>query len=318
MERPQCVIAPAEDCYDHELSQVQTDFLALTDALLEHRDPDHRLTCVDMVVEGDPERVYADVTATRVGSVLTGDDEQLAVYSTGERYPVLDLRKANATLTGVSIRVWGWDYEKVRYTDVDLPKPSYPRPYKVYEGQSDTARQLDISFQYDVGGHCFSDSVCVYASSTAPDNTSVRNNVWIADYAEMGYEGNGHHSIDDLTDAELYEFMDVVARLVGDTPISFSEQGELRAQELIDSIADSQYTDIVFRIVEATRPVQAVYELTQRRYDELDGATLVEALSGDDAARRTDAATIAESCAREYETWQEKSQVSADSDGLLD
>ena len=316
MERPKRTIAPAEDCYDHELSLAQTDFFALSDAILEHRNPEHRLTYVDMVVEGDPGDVYREVGSTRVGSVLTGAHEQLAFASDGEHYPVLDLRKENSALVGVSIRAWGWDYDKIRYTDKDRAEITYPRPYKVYEGQNDIARQLDVAFHYDCEGHTFSESICMYGSSMASDNITVRNNVWIADYAETGYEGNGKNEANPLTDEAIYEYLDTVALLLGDAPLSYAELSERQAEELVTLFATTKHEDAIVRIVDASWPAQSVYELTGCRYEALGGQTLADALLGDDSTQQT-AAAILESRVHEYEGWRARSEALHVDDTLL-
>ena len=316
MERPKRIIAPAEDCYDHELSPAQADFFALTDAILEHRDPDYRLTYVDMVVEGDVDVMYANIAASRAGGVLTGMDEQLAIASKGEYYPVLDLRKERSRLAGVSVRAWGWDYDKVRYTDTNQPAITYPRPFKIYDGSKDIARQLDITFHYDCDGHAFSESISMYGSSMTPDNISVRNNVWIADYAETGYEGSGKNEIDPLTDEAIYEYLDTVARLIGDTPLSYAEQSEQRAVELVERFATTKYEDMVTRIVEASWPAQSVYEMTGCQYEALGGLTLADALLSDDSTQQA-AATILGSRVQEYEAWSAKSEALHADDAVL-
>lgn len=316
MERPKRTIEPAEDCYDYELSQTQADFIALADAILEHRDPDYRLTYVDMVVEGDVDAIYTNIAASRIGSVLTRADEQLAIPSNGEHYPVLDLRKDHSALVGVSIRAWGWDYDKIRYTDTDRTEITYPRPYKIYEDSSDVARQMDVTFHYDCDGHMFSESICMYGSSMAPDNITVRNNVWIADYAETGYEGNGKNEANPLTDEAIYEYLDTVALLLGDAPLSFAEQDERRARELVELFAATGYATEVSRIIDSSWPAQAVYELTVRRYEELGSVTLVDALLGNDGNQQV-AASILESRVNEYEDWWAASEALHVDDSLL-
>ena len=316
MERPKRTIAPAEDCYDYELSQTQADFIALADAILEHRDPDYRLTYVDMVVEGDVDAIYTNIAASRIGSVLTRADEQLAIPSNGEHYPVLDLRKDHSALVGVSIRAWGWDYDKIRYTDTDRTEITYPRPYKIYEDSSDVARQMDVTFHYDCDGHIFSESICMYGSSMAPDNITVRNNVWIADYAETGYEGNGKNEANPLTDEAIYEYLDTVALLLGDAPLSYAELSERQAEELVTLFATTKHEDAIVRIVDASWSAQSVYELTGCRYEALGGQTLADALLGDDSTQQT-AAAILESRVHEYEGWRARSEALHVDDTLL-
>lgn len=303
MERPHATIEAPQDNFDHELTQPQADFIALTDVLLAHkRDGGMHLSFTDIVVQHSPDEVEQKLRATRVGQLMRPSDAQLAIESDGSYYPQLDLKKANGRLAGVSIRAWGWDDKKYRYTDPG--NTTVPREYKKYQGEIDKTRQLDISFSYTIGDTSVVESISLYGSTTAPDYVYATSQVWASPYAETGYEGHGDDSIDELSDAEVYEFLELVADMVGDTPESYGEMYTRQTAALRCEFEGTSHFDGVSRLIDLLWPAQACYELLERPY--ANNETIVSALRSGDAERQRTADEALAEAVRYYEQMRKR------------
>jgi hypothetical protein len=277
LERPHAKIEKIDDELDHELTQVQADFIALADELLTHKKPDDPFSCIGIVVQDSPERVLERLGATRIGSLVCADDAQLAIPDAGERGPWLDLRKQDGKLVDVSVLVWGWDHEKTRFVG---DNPAYPNRYRDYPGEIDKTRQLDINFGYNIGGVDVTESVSLYGSTSSPGNVAATRHLWASAYAETGYEGHGGDGIDEPSDAELYEFLELVASIVGDTPESFGEMKARQLAELRQEFEGTEYHDIILEAIAVVRPNQALYEITKREHEDI--GTIARALKSGD------------------------------------
>ncbi|QQS22217.1 hypothetical protein IPM09_01580 [Candidatus Saccharibacteria bacterium] len=277
MERPHAKVEKIDDELDHELTQVHADFIALADELLAHKKVDDPFSCIGIVVQHSPKRVLERLIATRIGSLVRADDTQLAIPEAGEHYPQLDLRKQNGKLVAVSVLVWGWDHEKTRFVD---DSPAYPNGYRDYPGEIDKTRQLDINFSYDIGGVDVTESVSLYGSTCSPSNVEAMSHIWASVYAETGYEGHGSEAIDEPSDADLYEFLELVASIVGDIPESFGEMKARQLAELRQEFEGTEYYDTILRAITVIRPTQALYEITKRERDGI--GTIARALKSGD------------------------------------
>lgn len=203
--------------YDHKLLPVQETFGDFTNKLLELKPEEYFLTFIDIRCVKDAKEIYSEVLDERsLSQVLHDNDEQLAMESQG-RYPELDITKRGASLDGVAIRVWGWEDDKFRYTDLDQEELTYPRQFIRYEGQKDWRRQLDVNFFYERNdGGRFTESVALYGVSSRQEIPHLFSSVWVPDYSETGYEGHGFKRLDeDISAEDAYRFVEIVAKAVG-------------------------------------------------------------------------------------------------------
>lgn len=273
MERPK---------YHHELQPAKADFIALADALLEHKDPSNSLPFVDIVVQASPEDAYEGLSKTRYGQLLMQDDEQMALQSDGSYYPKLDLQKQNGRLQSVGLRVWGWESEKVRFADSDDWQAGSGGNYTVYQGETDQARELSISFSYIIGDKLVAETIKLYGSTSKPGLPGGLRSVVVPDYAETGYEGHAHLGLHDASSQDVTDFLELVADMVGEQPESYyqlqARQLQQAKQEVNQSGGDGSLVD---KVLDATWPAQAAY-LLHKTYKALDGKTLVQALTSQD------------------------------------
>lgn len=249
--------------YDSKPSEVVASCTALANELLTLNDS--QFTFVDVAVEASPETVLNKLKAISVRSILSGDDEQLALASDGKYYPILDIRKQNAKLAGVGLRVWGWDDQKYVFTNKEDDQYEYPRHALVYPSdEKNSTRQLELSFSYHTKeSTSFTESISLYL--TAGGSATISNNVWAMAYAETGYEGHGGSSLQNLTDEDIAAFGDLIAEIVGHKPESVSMRLNQRLQEMTETAATTLAQQAVQNLIEATWPAQAHYFLTRKQ-----------------------------------------------------
>lgn len=196
MERIHGKIEEPSDEFDHELEQADVDVITLADEFLRHKDT--KLTYGDYVSQMPAEEAIRRLEATKFSELLATPDEQLAIKSNGEYYPILDIRKENASLKGVRLRVSGWDSPKYRHTDSTEYNPPYD--FKEYEDEIDKVRQINISFAYATDENTVTETIVMRAYSARPGGVEAYRELYCGSYSEMGYEGHGEKYLDDLSE----------------------------------------------------------------------------------------------------------------------
>jgi hypothetical protein len=268
--------------YDYQPSEAVTSCKALADELLMFKKAGSPFTFVDIVVEPSAAAVLDKLRATTTGHILADEDKQLAIPSDGEYYPILDIRKQNAKLVDVRLRVWGWNNEKYIFTNNEDEQYTYPDHALVYPSdEKSSTRQLEISFGYnDQEAGSFSESVSLYLS--ADGSARISSNVWAAAYAETGYEGHDGSALNNVTDRDIAAFGDLVAEIVGDKPQSVSMQIDSQLHDLTEAAATPSARQAIQDLIEATWPAQAEYLLgrTMQGTDK----TIAEQLSDEKSA----------------------------------
>ena len=265
-ERP-AIMQEYED-NDPKPSQVVVSCLALANILLEVKEPADRFTFVDIAIEDSPVTVLDKLRALSVGAILAGEDEQLAIESDGEYYPVLDMRKQNAKLVGVGLRAWGWDDAKYGFTKKVGEPYKYPKHALVYPSdEKSCTRQLELSFAYrNDQSTIFTESISLYLSDSG--SATISSQVWAMAYAETGYEGHGGSSFQTPTDEDIAAFGDLIAEIVGNEPESILMKQNRQLQALTDATATPSAKQAVQKLIEATWPAQAQYFLTREQTGE--------------------------------------------------
>lgn len=262
-QRP--AIMDAYEQYDYNPSEVAASCKALASELLALKKPDSPLSFVDIVIEPGAETVLAKLQAIKAGNLLADDDAQLAIPSDGKYYPVLDMRKENARLAGVGLRVWGWDYDKHVFTNKHGEPYNYPENALFYPSTEKSAsRQLELSFSYrGENGEDFTESISLYM--TPEGSASFSSIITSMAYAETGYEGHGGSSLDSVADEDIAAFGDLIAEVVGDQPESVAMRIDRKLQELTEAAATPAAQQAVQDLIEATWPAQANYFLKRRQ-----------------------------------------------------
>lgn len=217
MERPKGIIEPVKDEHDHELSQTQANIIALADVIFEQRPEDHPFTFVDVMLSGDMHEILRELEQIKIGELLAAPTDQLAMKSDGSHYPILDLRKENLKLEAVTARVWSWNHDKVRFTDRNQEKLTLPRKYKLFPGETDAARQVDIVASYHSADSGYiQETIGVYTTSSSPNYYHVASNIWASAYAETGYEGHMHKDGDGIGAEDIEDFLSFIAQRIED------------------------------------------------------------------------------------------------------
>jgi len=297
MEKPHANIEPPVDEYDHELTQVQANAIALADELLKHRPERSRIAFVDMVLVGDQHEMLVELQSGPLSHLLAAPNEQLAIESDGSYYSQLDVRKANGKFTGMSLRVWGWDYDKVRYTKPCEVGPPYED--KEYPGEKDKSRQIEIRMGYVVGDESVTEELSVHANSSSPNYIYASTQLSMPTYAEMGYEGHGGKSDYDISDEAVEWFLEFVAKNVGAEPKSHRElisekTAKIRAAAEVQGIREA-----IDELIDGTWDAQALY-IMRRPLRSLDGKSILECFE-----TRELAAQVAEAAREILRKWKD-------------
>lgn len=216
MERPQARIEQPIDEYDHELTRVQADIVALADELLKSRAGKNRMRHAIVALSGDSQDLVAELQSSPVGHLLASPNKQLASKSDGTYRPVVDVRKRNATLMDVSLQVFGDDYPKLRYTNPESERPPYD--FKKYPGQKDKTRELRVKMRYqsDNPQEDFSESIVLYTSTVLSDYVTIGRHVYINAYQDQGYEGNVDKEDRNISDEALEWLLEFIAKHIDD------------------------------------------------------------------------------------------------------
>ena len=309
MERPRNNIEQPFDEFDHELTQLQTDGIALADKLLEHKPDDSPFTFVDIILPGDHGVMLEEVKDGPLSHLLTLPSEQLAIESDGSYYPRLDVRKEGATFIGMSLRVFGWNDRKIRYTNTDQKSPPYL--YKEYPDQEDKTRQLEFGMSYRIGEETFSERLSLHITSSHPSSIDASTIISMPVYAETGYEGHGGKDDHSISDEAVEWFLDFVARSVGDAPKSYNEVMDARI-EGVRMMADGHgVREAIDELIDGTWNAQALHMmcLPCRLLDE---KSILEGLANPDTAIRAgEAARIV------LRQWRERSNGQEDIDWVI-
>ena len=262
--------------YDYRPSETVASCKALADQLFALKDPSRSFRFEDIAVEEGPKSVLDRLTAISASGVLAADDEQLAIESNGEYYPILDIRKQNSTLNGVGLRVWGWDDAKHVFTNGEDGVYKYPDHVLTYPSdETDSVRTLELAFGYTTDDNIkFNESVSMRIS--AGGFVTFYSQVWVSRYAETGYEGHGGKTMQPTSDEEVAAFGDLVAEIVGDEPKSVRVKEQQEFQDFMEALATPSARQAVQDLVALTWQVQASYLLTMRV--EADGKTVAELL----------------------------------------
>lgn len=268
--------------YDGELTGTERSCLALADELLALKDEKSHFTFVDIVVEQQPEEVLAKLQQIKAGKALAGANMQLAMKSDGSYYPVLDIKKKDLKLTGVGLRVWGWDDAKYIFTNAPGEKYDYPKDLLQYPSDEKQAtRRFELQFSYAHPKTTVSESVMMTVNSNG--GSDVSGQIFMSAYAETGYEGHGGSSVKDWTDDDVAAFGDLVAEIVGDEPESVGMWQDRKLQKVLDEAATPEVKDAIQQLIDESWHAQALYFLTRKWGNESIDALARDSSRADEA-----------------------------------
>ena len=256
--------------YDTRFDDVYLSCVALTKELLELRGPNPEVTFVDIAVDTPAAEVLAKLHESLLARVLNADDAQLAIESDGSYYPVLDIKKQDATLRNVGLTVWGWkDNRKYIMTDNKRARALvYPQ-----DEQSEWF-QIDVVFGYShPQAKWFSENMTL--SIGTQGDMRLSSGVSVPEYAETGYEGHGYRALSDQTDEDILHFADVVAEIVGDEPMTTRQRREREFEKFLNKVVLSESVEYLREWIDNSWIEQVLGDLTYVRCGDM---SIVKAL----------------------------------------
>lgn len=207
--------------YDDNRSELSRSCTALAEALLSFRGVHSDGMQDDFVAAPLPQEVLAKIRALRVGDLLASDDEQLAIPSDYNDSAVLDIRKADAVLTDVYLRVWkSADDRKYALTSDPGVEPQYPRDFLAYPANEVAYHyHIEVSFEhYHPTAEIIQESVNLYIDGQG--RLGVDRDMYIHGFGGEASDGAFVRALDGVTEQDIAAFADVIAEIVGDQPVS--------------------------------------------------------------------------------------------------
>lgn len=198
---------------DPDLTPGQHEIKNITDEILRQKPAGYTMTYWDIATTVGPQEVLDKLSATAAGQLVLAEGESLSAPHPNEHWPDLQLYATRAALKWVSLRAWGWEYEKVR---IDPEGPSSP-PYDIltFPGETDWSRQLDISLGYANDEQSAHVTVSSHTSSLRAGQTpSLSRDVHTMAYAETGYEGHNQKFLEQVTEEDVLAFTGICRYLL--------------------------------------------------------------------------------------------------------
>lgn len=213
MERPKPEQMIPTDRYDHELAPAQVDIITFADLLLARKSDNSYLTYVDIPLSTEPNTLLAELENTTAGSFLVDNDMPLLARPDADESIDIKIHKRDLAISSLLVRAEGWEYEKVRPTDIDEPVRHFPRPTKSYQGERDKSRRLELVMKYtDDNGLELYETVSVFAATSHHDYHHMYSDISIPDHALILPHGVGGRIDHEISDEAIEEFLDLLAR----------------------------------------------------------------------------------------------------------
>lgn len=253
--------------YDDAPSKVKRSCTELAEILHSLQRPDARLTFEDIVVEQAPQQVQDALRTIRAGELLAHDDKQLAFESDGSYYPVLDIQKKDATLHSVSLRVFKWtqNYKGV-FTNKKGETYQYPRDYLQYPSNEVSHNyELQLCFGYSHPASSFTETVTLAIGSETDDSLRVSSEVWVAAYAETGYEGHGGKGLKHASDTDYAQLAGLMAEVVGDQPEAYWQREQRLMDDYIATVPDETSREYLREWVENSFAGQVIHTINSTK-----------------------------------------------------
>lgn len=224
MERPKGIVQPVvsedtsevmylDEAYDCKIDELSARCTALAEELLTLKEPGSPSMLEYIVVRRTPQEVIEKLKHIRVGEVLAGDDEQLAIQS-DDYYPKLDIKKQDMTLADVSLCVVGSMYP-------------FDERMKWYS--------LELSFSYDHPEIGIVDETVTLSIGQCGELSMYRQ-IAASPYAEAGYEGHAEKGLNDITGEDIAAFVDLIAEIVGDEPMAMRQRNDRELAAYSDTV----------------------------------------------------------------------------------
>jgi hypothetical protein len=194
---------------DLPLTASQEKLKSLADEILAFKPVGADITFWPLSSRINPENTQSRLRAATFGDLLLNDGDTLSSPTPSDYRPDLGLYVGKATLEGVGITAWGWEYDKVR---IFSETPDQPPPFEVvrYPGEIDWARQIDVKLFYKGTIHAATQSVTTSTSSIRSGQTpSISRDVRAMAYAETGYEGHNQVYRDDFSEDDVINLLEI-------------------------------------------------------------------------------------------------------------
>jgi len=224
-----------------------------------------------------PWQVIDKLRALRVGSLLAGDEDQLALPSGPNGDSTLDIRKKDATPTDVSLRVWKYAADR-KYAVTSDPEiePQFPRDYLMYPSDETSYQYLMevILEYYHPTADIIQETIGLYIGKRG--QLGVERDMYITGFGAAASEGCYVQSLPDASEQDIAAFADVIAEIVGDVPTpKFSHDEYNDIKDYIRRISNGLTRAYLTEWLDNTSRFHVNSQLSASR---IDGTTLRDAL----------------------------------------
>lgn len=206
---------------DPPLLPMQLAVKSVCDEILKFKPLKSQLSFVTLASALNPRDIQARLRRSGVGDLLLKDGDSLSAVETSDYYENLDLYVADARLSAVNLRAWGWEFAKYRANQDNNTHP--PFGLLVYPDERDWSCQLDICLWYSNSRHSAAQEISVTSSSMRAEPPGFERNVFAPSYAETGYEGHNGMWRDAKDEQEVADFLQIAQDLLAarnpETPI---------------------------------------------------------------------------------------------------
>ena len=252
------------DKHDMEVPELGASCASLAEVLLTHKRPNSLSSFENFIVAMPPAEVLEALQKMRAGEVLAPDNEQLALSPSGGHYSAADVIKKDAKLTSVGVRAYGWsDGSKYLFTDEpgeQLQGSGNRLSYPSNEESHSYKLEVSFSYQHPKAGY-FNERVILSVGQRG--TTQISSQVWVAAYADMGYEGHGEKDLKDATEDDIAAFADLIAEMVGDEPEAVWQHNDRKIREYISTVPSEVAREYLLEWVDNKSSLAVYQELAR-------------------------------------------------------
>lgn len=217
MERPKPEQIIPTDRYDHELALAQVNIITFTDLLLMRKPENSYVARVDIPLATEPSSLLSELEKTTAGSFLIDVNTPLLARPVTDEGINIKVHKKDLMISNIFIRAEGWEYEKVRPTDIDEPVRHFPRPTKSYQDERDKSRRLELIMKYTrEDGLELHESVSVFAATSHQDYHHMFSDISVPEHTLVSPHGISGQIYHEISDEAIDEFLDLLARHIKD------------------------------------------------------------------------------------------------------
>lgn len=225
--------------HDVAPTPVSISCCAFAEALLKLEDSTGETPHTRIELTKSPDQVLAELQGLQAGRLLTDANEQLALPGAESGSYQGDLKKSDMMLMAVSFDVWQQDQDFL-LVNKNSTAPKFPDDYVPYVGgEKRRSYTLNMSFEYLMPDSTYAiESLAL--NIDASGGLRLFRNVETQAYERAGLTDYMAESIENPNEAVVTEFVDFLARIVGDNPETELQQKERGFRQAIEQFPKEQ------------------------------------------------------------------------------